>query len=409
MLSRIKNNPNLKIIVQFLENALAYALPVFFQQFIVYPLMASKLGAEANGYFLASIALYYFMINITATVLVNVRLLKSKDYETQGIRGDFNVLLLFFAILNTLVIVGGSIFYAGEKITTLDIILTVIFSLLFLFQNYIIVQYRVELRFRNILINNLLICAGYLVGLAAMYYLIPCWQIVFIVPYTITAIYDYTHTDYIKEPVKKTPLFNETAKQYVLLLGSSLLTSVVTYGDRLILYPLMDGTSVSVFTSAQLIGKMLQMIATPVASFLLAYMAKRKAESLSVKWIYMPVLAFACVILYVGCIVISKPLIGFLYPQWAVQSLQYVPMTALNGVLHMLNVMINVFALKLCSSKWQVVKSGIYLVAYMLLSFTLLNWYGLMGFCVGNVLASVFELVFLITVLCKEKAIILCK
>ena len=405
----LANKPKVKVLLQFVENTLAYALPVFFQQFIVYPLMANKLGAEANGLFLAAIALNYFVINITATILANVRLLKSKQYEQQNQRGDFNIFLVVFAALNTLVIIGGSIFYAGGEISPQDLFLSILVVLLFTYHDYITSQYRVELRFRNILINNLLICAGYLVGLAAMYYLIPCWQIVFIVPYTITAIYDYTHTDYIKEPVKKTPLFNETAKQYVLLLGSSLLTSVVTYGDRLILYPLMDGTSVSVFTSAQLIGKMLQMIATPVASFLLAYMAKRKAESLSVKWIYMPVLALACVILYVGCMVVSKPLIGFLYPQWAMQSLQYVPMTALNGVLHMLNVMINVFALKLCSSKWQVVKSGIYLVAYMLLSFTLLNWYGLMGFCVGNVLASVFELVFLITVLCKEKAIILCK
>jgi len=84
-------------------------------------------------------------------------------------------------------------------------------------------------------------------------------------------------------------------------------------------------------------------------------------------------------------------------------------LTAANGVLHMLNVLLNVFVLRLCKSKWQIVKSGIYLAAYMGFSFTLLSFYGLMGFCVGNVLASLSELAFLVTILVKEKVVTLQK
>lgn len=400
------NNPKIKILMQFVENTLAYALPVFLQQFVVYPLMANKLGAEINGQFLALIALNYFVLNITVTVLVNVRLLKNQKYDEQGLKGDFNIFLLIFAVLNTAIIIGGSIFYIGDAITPTDLLLSVLVVLLFTYHDYINVQYRLELRFRNILINNLLICAGYLIGLAVLYFILPCWQMVFIVPYIMTAIYDYCHTDYIKEPIRKTPLFNDTIKQYFLLLSSSLLSTVVTYGDRLILYPLMDGVSVSVFTSAQLVGKMLQMVATPVATFLLSYLVKSKAKHLPIKWQYIPALIGVCVFMYFGCLIVSGPLIGFLYPEWAQQSLEYVPWTAFNGVIHMVNVLVNVFVLRMCSAKWQIVKSGIYLVSYMLFSFTLLSIMGLTGFCIGNACASLIELCLLVGILFREKALV---
>lgn len=400
------SNPKFKILIQFIENTLAYALPVFFQQFIVYPLMASKLGAEANGQFLALIALNYFVINITVTVLVNVRLLKNKQYEEQALKGDFNIFLLVFTIINLLVFVGGSIFYSDGAVSLTDLLLSILVVVLFTYHDYISVQYRVELRFRNILVNNLLICAGYLIGLAMLYFVLPCWQVVFIVPYTMTAIYDYCHTDYIKEPIRKTPLFNDTAKQYFILLGSSLLSTVVTYGDRLILYPLMDGTSVSVFTSAQLVGKMLQMVATPVSSFLLAHLVKRKIDNLKLKWQFIPVAVVLCAVMYLGCMIVSGPLIGFLYPDWASLSMQYVPWTAANGVLHMINVLLNVLVLRMCAAKWQVIKSGVYLASYMLFSFTLLSVMGLTGFCIGNVIASLIEAVLLVAILFREKALV---
>lgn len=400
------NNPKWKVLFQFIQNTLAYALPVFFQQFIIYPLMAKKLGAEANGHFLAVIALNYFIINITATVLVNVRLLKGKNYEEQKIKGDFNLFLLAFAVISTAVVIGGSIFYGGGTVNLPDLLLSVAVVLLFLYHDYITVQYRAELRFTNILINNLIICGGYLVGLAVLYFVLPCWQMVFIVPYLMTMVYDLGHTNYIREPLRITPLFSDTAKQYFLLLGSSLLSTVVTYGDRLILYPLMDGASVSVFSSAQLVGKILQMISTPLSSFILAYLVRNKATQLKLRASFGLLGVGACLVLYFGCLLVSGPMIRFLYPDWASQSLQYVSLTAANGVLHMVNVLLNVLALRFCHAKWQVVKGVLYMVSYLLLSFLLLHFFDLRGFCVGNILASVTELVFFAVLLFKKKVIV---
>ena len=396
------SHPFSKTLTSFLENAFAYALPVFMLQFIVQPLIADTLGAEANGRFLALIALHYFIINLTSTVLVNTRLLKNKQYEALQVTGDFNIFLLFFTVLNSCVILGGTFFYSDWHPSPEDLVMSSLFVILATFHDYIIVQYRTELRFRNILINNVILCVGYLIGSACMQ-VFPHWQIVFLIPYSLTAIYDLRHTNYIREPLRKTALFTETLKQYLLLMGSSLLVALTTYGDRLILYPLMDGKTVSILSSAQLASKMLLLISTPVTTFLLAHLVQSNTKKIFLRWYY-PLIALAAMgMLYLGCVILSAPLLGFLYPQWADISLAYVPLTAFNGVLHMSCLILNTVVLRFCKAKWQLVKSAVYLASYLVFSFALLHFLGLTGFCIGNIIASAVNLLFVCFILVKEK------
>ncbi len=406
LVDKIRGSKKGSIIVQFFENTVAYALPVFIQQFVVYPLMANKLGAETNGLFLALIALNYFVVNITASVLVNTRLLRKKSYEENGIKGDYNIFMLAFSIVDVLIIVAGTLFYTDGSVSFVDVFLSILLVILFIYHDYITVQYRSELRFANILINNVLICIGYFLGLVVLYYVFPHWQIVFIVPYLMTAVYDWNNTDYIKEPIRRTPLIKETARQYFILLGSTLLSTLVTYGDRLILYPLMDGTSVSIFSSAQLIGKMLQMVSTPVSTFMLAHLVNRKKIQLKLKATNIMEGIVALAVVYFLCVFISRPMLYYLYPGWAKESLNYVSLTAANGILHMLSVLLNVIVLRCCHSKWQIVKSAVYLISYMVLSFSLLEIWGLTGFCIGNLVASAIVVLLLIFLLFKDKVFV---
>lgn len=400
-------NSKKQVLIQFIENTLAYALPVFLLQFVVYPLIAKKLGSELNGLFLTMIALNYFVTNITATVLANTRLLLNQKYQESGERGDFNILFLIFSLVNTIIICVATFWYKGGTVTAQDLGFSVVVILLFLYHDYVTAQYRLQLQFRKIFFNNLILCAGYLIGLVVFYHFLPVWQVVFMIPYIMTAIYDMCNTDFIREPLRITPLFSVTTKQYFILAGSSLLSTAVTYGDRLILYPLMDGTSVSIFTSAQLVGKLLQMISTPLSSFMLSYLVKRKTMKLSISFKHiLLVIGLGCV-MYAGCLIVGNPMIRLLYSEWAEQSLYYVYFTAATGVLHMLVVLTNVILLRFTKSSWQIVKSVTYLCAYMFLSFPLLRVYGLMGFCVGNLLASAIELALILAVLFKEKVIVL--
>ena len=132
---------------KFLQNTLAYALPVFLQQFIMYPFMADKLGASKNGLFLSLLAINYFTINITVSVLVNTRLLQNEKYKERQYVGDYNIILLVFSFINILMVTLGTIFYTGGKTSKIDIFLSILLMLLMIYHDYITVQYRVELKF----------------------------------------------------------------------------------------------------------------------------------------------------------------------------------------------------------------------------------------------------------------------
>lgn len=392
-------------IVQFVQNTIAYALPVIMQQFFIYPLMAKKLGSEKNGLFLSLLALNYFITNITASVLVNTRLLQNEKYKREKEVGDYNVLLIIFAIFNSVFVGIGTYLYSDGKVTNKQMIMSVILVLLFLYHDYITVQYRIELKFEKILINNLILCVGYVIGIIVLYYFLSYWQVVFLVPYFMTLFYDIKNTNYILESIRVTSIFGDTIKQYFILMGSTLLTTAVTYGDRLILYPLMDGNSVSIFSAAQLVGKMMQMLSTPITTFILAYLIRSDKMYLRIKRKYVLLGLLVLLTLYVGAIEISHPMIKVLYPLWAEESLKYIYMTALNGIILMLGVIANVFVLRFCNRKFQLINSLIYLITYVIFSFSLEKRIGLWGFCMGNLLSAIVQLCFLGFLLFKYKIV----
>lgn len=396
-----------RVVFEFIENTVAYALPVIIQQFILYPMMARKLGAEKNGLFLTMIALNFFVVNLTATVLANTRLLLDEKYKTSKEAGDFNFLLLLFLIIDILVVGVATYIYSGDGISPIEIMLSCFVVSLFLYHDYVYVQYRIDLKFNKIFVNNILLCIGYLLGLALLFTLVPYWQIVFIVPYVMTAIYDTKNTELYKEPYRRTPLFTDTVKQYFILAGSSLLSTAVTYGDRLVLYPLLDGTNVSILVAAQIIGKMMQIISAPASSFVLSYLVKKKDMKIKISLKTVLIISIGCICIYAGCIIVSNPMITILYPQWASDSLQYVKYTAAFGLCHMSVMVLNSLLLRFCDSKWQIVKSTTYFISYLGFSFLLLSIWGLKGFCIGNLLASLVELVLTLAILFKTHIITL--
>ena len=73
---------------------LSYAMPTVVLQFVIQPLIASRLGGELNGQYLTLMSLNYFVIGITASVLNTVRMLQQEEYGKKSLVGDFNVFFL---------------------------------------------------------------------------------------------------------------------------------------------------------------------------------------------------------------------------------------------------------------------------------------------------------------------------
>ena len=90
-----------------------------------------------------------------------------------------------------------------------------------------------------------------------------------------------------------------------------------------------------------------------------------------------------------SCCLISIPILNFLYPDWADRAIYYVPWTTLTSLLNLVSAVTNVIVIRFAKSKWQVVVNGGYLVIYLISSFILLYFWGLVGFCIGNLIAAI--------------------
>jgi O-antigen/teichoic acid export membrane protein len=379
------------------------ALPTVVLQFLIQPMLAANLGAERNGQYLTLMSLNYFMVGITGGVLSTVRMLRNQEYEDCGLKGDFNVFMIAYAVILTAVLTVGHIFYT-EHIDFADVGLYVLIGLLYLYHNYIICQYRLRLQYHKILINNIVQVIGYFAGYL-VFAVVGRWQIVLIGAYLLSGIYDYVNTDFIREPICITNLFKGTQAKVAVLTVSTAFGSVISYCDKLLLYPMLGGTQVSIYSTASLVGKMLILMSAPINSVILSYIVKMDRLRFKINKKMIGFGAAGIVGAYTVCLVVGYPLVSLLYPGWAEQAHRYIPYTVLIGVLSFVAGMLNTVVIRFCKTYYQIIVQSVEIVIYLTLSLILLQKYSLMGYCAGVVICVAVKILFLVVVILRQMKI----
>src|SRR5699024_1008257 len=176
-----------KIIFDSVLNIIATALPLLLLQLFVLPILGRKLGEVDYGAVLTLVSLTIIFSQPFGKVVNNIRLLKDSNYNNYEKFGDFNLLLIFGIIVNSLVITLSVLYYDGTS-SILSISLIIIVSTLNLIRQYIIVGFRLELNYKGILVNNIILGLGYLIGLLIFFWL-PYWQLIYISGYALSIIY----------------------------------------------------------------------------------------------------------------------------------------------------------------------------------------------------------------------------
>ena len=398
----MKEKHSLKeVILNLIYSFASYAMPTAVLQFIVQPIIAKLLGSDLNGQYLTLMSFNYFMIGVTASVLNTVRMLQQKKYDEQSVKGDFNIIYVIYTCILLVVMPIGYLGYVGTA-DFCEIVLYLIIGNLYLYHDYIFCQYRLNLQYNKILVNNILQVLGYGIGLL-IFLKTKKWQFVYISAYSISFVYDFFNTDYIREPVRRTHIFLDTVKILLIYTCSMLFSSSITYCDKLILYPILGGESVSIYNTASLVGKMLVLISAPLNSVLLSYIVK--IDSLDFKIPKKYIVFFACGILvaYGGCVGIGYPLTRFLYPDWATKSQAYIPITVAASLINLLGNLFNTVLLRFCNIKFQIIIQAINFVIYISIGLLLLNIASLMGFCVGILIAAIIKLIMMVFIFKKKR------
>ena len=391
-----------KIVLDIILNVTATAIPLIILQLIVLPLIATRISDELYGLALTLISTITIIASSLGNALNNVRLIKNGLYEKQGSQGDFPVLLLGELAASCIAII---ISISQYKLGYEDLILLIILTLIWTAREYLIVTFRLELNFKGIVINNIIMVIGYVAGLM-LYYLTLHWQYVYILGILFSLIYIIKRSDIIKEKITITPLFRTTLSELLFLIFASLINNLLNYADRIIIYPLLGGTAVSIYYASTLFGKIVSTAISPLNSVALSYLAKKNTLK---KELFTKTLGFSGIVAilgYVICRIRALPLLKVLYPDWAFQSIKYVPITTWIAMITMVTSVMSPFVLKFCSMKWQLVINITVLIIYLSLSVTLYKSWGLMGFCIGILISNIvkFAIMFVLGMKASKKS-----
>lgn len=385
-----------KFFYDIMLNIITAAIPIGVLQLVIYPFIAKKTGGDAYGFMLTIYSLWMVISASLGNILNNTRLLLNDEYKAKNTEGDFKRIYLILHAVNAAAVFFMTFVYYKE-FNVLHIILSMLAASFVFAKGYLEVGFRINLNYKAIAVNNLLLTAGYAAGFG-LFYISGIWEFIFLFGYGASCLYCRFKTSLMKESTAKTELMPKVVNHVCSLGFSAIIASIVAYADKMVLYPLMGGYVVSVYFAATVLGKVISLLIGPVTSVMLSYISKWDESRMKLGAKIMLLSAAVSVAGYFIVFFLGKPVIGLLYPQWIDDIVKILPVTTLTIMISVMVHIINPFVLKFCNIRWQMGISGIEAVAYFGAALILWHFYGLMGFCIGTVIGKLVHLTILLTV-----------
>ena len=380
-----------KITGDVLINLFGTGISLAILQLVIYPLIARIIDAEAYGQMQSIISVVYMVSGTMGMSLCTTRLVREYEYQEKKETGDYNRLCLF-CILIIIIVLPLALLVYGKGYDLIDLVLVLAVSVLNFTTNYYAVGFRLKIDYKAIFISKIIGAFGYVAGFACFYFTHK-WQFVYLAAFLLETIYYTKHTKLLREPLAFTPIIRETVRTFFNLGAANLLSRSLTYIDKLFLYPVLGGTAVSIYYTANIFGKLISMTIEPITNVILSYLSRESGVPHKVWKRIIPAAIAMCVVLYVICILISSPVIRFFYPQWADEAIKLVPLTTFCLSVSAFISIMYPFSLKLIESSKQIVINAVGLGTYVATSFVLANKYAIFGFCLALLISYLSKMI----------------
>lgn len=255
----------------FFINILASVIYTFARQIVVFPLLAARLTETDYGTLLTVAGLANVCTAMIGGSLNNIRLIEDSRYQEKGLLGDFNVLCLLGSVVSALFAAVLWHLFGLSGLTGLLLAAYLIISNLY---QYATAFFRLELNFKRALWCNVAVSAAYCAA-ALVFATAELWPAVFLVGEGAGLLFVFKMTPFFREPLTRTPLLSATLVTLLTYMATNLIGNLLTYADRMILYPILGGEGVSYYSTASFFGKSAGIVMVPIAGVLLGYFAQK--------------------------------------------------------------------------------------------------------------------------------------
>ena len=385
-----------KIIIDFIYCLIAYALPVIVIQFIIQPVIAAKVDEDINGLFITLYSIVKLLISVFVVPLANLRLLKKRDcLDKDNLDKFFNGLFILLTLI--CLFIGCILTFAYNRFHAdfFDLLFISIFIFLICIHDFYAIEYRLILNYKKIIMDNVFIILGYALGLF-IFYKTLIWEYIFIVGYLLGTVFVLSTTKIWRKGYNL-KIDKLMLNEYLQLSMSSALNNSTVYCDKLIIYPVLGGYSVSVYNSSAVVSKAVTVITTPLRNVLLSYIVGNDKgqinRSIIKRGIYL--ILFGSILTFIVFYLLSAFMCKFLYPQYFDDAIIYIPIIIVGVIFETLATIFNVIVLRFGRLKNQVIISSVKLFVYLVSVFIFaicLNM-ELYGFCIAILTTAICHLV----------------
>ncbi|WP_170236537.1 lipopolysaccharide biosynthesis protein [Streptococcus hyovaginalis] len=260
--------------------------------------------------------------------------------------------------------------------------------------------FRKNSNFLKVFILNIYYLIGILIGLFCYYHFTVIW-VPMIFAELISFIYVYKNSDIFDGG--KASLSRKTLRIFYSFSFISFLNNLITYLDKVIIYPILGPLAVNVYYSTTTMSKIVNMVINPLHGVLLTWIKKdSNTNNLIKKFI------LASIPIMIVSILLSIPFtflaMKILYSQYLTQSIKVILPVSLALGVSVGIAFLKSLLLKFVDSNILIKIYLLYFGIFILLSLVLSHYFGLTGFCYSVFISKCILLLEFIVNLskCKE-------
>lgn len=366
-------------------NILAAGVSTGVMQLILYPLLASRLGASEYGTMLTVMGIMNVIVLSLGNNLCNARIVQNEKYKKEGKVGDFQLLVISASILAGIIVLCSNLYFKLNVGLISGVAVAVV---LMVSRSYYLVTYRLVINYKKNLIANVWMAIVYSIGAVLLIRFIE-WPWIFALASLACLGYIAYSSDILKEPLTKTPLFAESKNTVLLLVISGLIGNITSYLDRFVLYPLLGSESVACYTTSAFFAKSISLVLIPITSVLLSYLVAGRFLMTRKRYTYINILLlFFCALFVLVSITFGEWITGVLYPTLIESAEPYVFLASIGVIIGLAGSFNGIVVLVHAPSYWQVILSVLKIALYLLFSILLVKKLGMNGLCISIIITN---------------------
>lgn len=372
-------------------NMIGFGIYIIAQQILLLPILAKIVNDEIYSSVVLYISILNVVCNVTGGELGNVRIIRDSEYKEKNINGDFSRILLTISPIISIVLF--PIFCCYMKFSIIGSLLLIATILFANIRLYATCYYRLERHYNHVIIQNICYLIGIIISLL-LYKVVNNIYILLFIPEFISMIYALKNSDIIRMKLTKTIELYNTIKSFFQLGLVSVLTNLMAYFDKFLIYPMFGATVVAVYYAVNSMSKIANLIVNPIANVILSWVSGKYGQSNKDKIIKVTILVNIPILIIVTIITIPLTYIAlkFLYSQYLSDAIILIIPISVTTALGVASTLIKSVLLKFSKTNKLVITYILYFIVFIILGFVLSKSNGLIGFAIANLISKIILL-----------------